>query len=275
MITLFKRFFSLSLCFAYLSGCAISPGMKTPEGSWLGSQIIYLEGQNKDPIKIVEISSLVLNPEREGFANEEYKISSGDKLTFTIWGQPEAFPNLTSGSLNDPRDTRTVGADGFIFFPFIGRVQVENLTINQTREKVTFLLSENFIDPQVDITITHYNSSRNVYVVGEITSPSTLVLGIEPLSLGEAIVMSGGLRSDTSEPGSVYVIRQASENNGPEVYRANLTSSQDFIVAGSFYLKPKDIIFVGAADITRWNRVISQFFPFASFINQIDNIQED
>ena len=37
-------------------------------------------------------------------------------------------------------------------------------------------------------------------------------------------------------------------------------------------LSPGDIVFVGVADITKWNRFISQLFPFASFLNQVDNI---
>ena len=43
-------------------------------------------------------------------------------------------------------------------------------------------------------------------------------------------------------------------------------------VRTKFYLQPQDLIFVGASDVTRWNRVIAQVFPFASFLNAIDNL---
>ena len=38
------------------------------------------------------------------------------------------------------------------------------------------------------------------------------------------------------------------------------------------YLKNEDIIYVNAKGTTRWNRVISQFFPFSTFLNSIDNL---
>ena len=62
-------------------------------------------------------------------------------------------------------------------------------------------------------------------------------------------------------------------DSGGVVYYANLENASEFLVAGSFLLSSGDIIFVGASDITKWNRFVTQLFPFASFLNQIDNIQ--
>ena len=41
------------------------------------------------------------------------------------------------------------------------------------------------------------------------------------------------------------------------------------------YLKDNDVIYVNAKGTTRWNRVISQFFPFSSFLNSVDNLTTD
>ena len=36
-----------------------------------------------------------------------------------------------------------------------------------------------------------------------------------------------------------------------------------------------DIVYVNASGTARWNKVISQFFPFSSFLNSIDNLTND
>mgnify|MGYP006228273447 CR=1 FL=1 len=40
-------------------------------------------------------------------------------------------------------------------------------------------------------------------------------------------------------------------------------------------LSDNDIVYVNAKGTTRWNRVISQFFPFSSFLNSVDNLIDD
>tara|TARA_Y100001968_G_scaffold43_1_gene39 strand:+ start:4342 stop:5091 length:750 start_codon:yes stop_codon:yes gene_type:complete len=249
--------------------------MKPPSSSWFGPDVVILENFDDQKIKVKEINANLVNKQANLVTNMEYKISSGDILTVLVWGQPEAFPSLSSYQPNNPQNARTVGTDGYIFFPYIGKVYVAGLTINQVRNNLTNLLSKDFINPQVDVTITRFNSKRNIYVVGEVSKPTNMVLGIEPISLSEALVRSGGLNPNTSDPKSVFVIRQPTQGIGPEIYRANMKSPEEFIASGQFYLKPRDIVYVGAADITQWNRVISQFFPFASLINQVDNISSE
>ncbi len=262
------------LLIALFFGCSISPGMREPSGSWIGSERVYLENYGNEYISIQHINSSLINSNKyKSNARFEYTISAGDILTIIIWGQPEVFPIIPLQP-NDPQSSRTVGNDGTIFFPYIGKVKVEGLTVSESRNLIAKLLSEDFIEPQVDVTITHFNAQRNIYVVGEITQYNSLVLGIEPISLSDAIVRSGGIKQNTSKGDAVYVIRQPTEKMGPQIFRANLSSPEEFIAAGQFYLEPRDIIYVGAADVTKWNRVISQFFPFASFINQIDNIED-
>ena len=54
-----------------------------------------------------------------------------------------------------------------------------------------------------------------------------------------------------------------------------MSSPSAFLIASEFYLMSGDIVYVNANGTTQWNRVISQFFPFSSFINNIDNLIED
>ena len=83
------------------------------------------------------------------------------------------------------------------------------------------------------------------------------------------------MSTNTADGSEVFIIRQGVGSNDPEIYRANLSSPSGFIAAGDFYLADNDIVYVNAKGTTRWNRVISQFFPFSTFLNSVDNLTSD
>ena len=93
-----------------------------------------------------------------------------------------------------------------------------------------------------------------------------------PLSLSEALGEARGLNNNTAKGSQVFIIRQGTSSDEPVIYRADLSTPAGFLTAGEFYLADNDIIYVNANGTTRWNRVISQFFPFSSLLNSIDNL---
>ena len=95
-----------------------------------------------------------------------------------------------------------------------------------------------------------------------------------PISLSDALGEVLGLNTNTSSGSEVYIIRQ-SNNESPEIFRADLSSPTGFLDSSNFYLKDNDIVYVNASGTTRWNRIVSQFFPFSSFLNSIDNLTND
>ena len=106
--------------------------------------------------------------------------------------------------------------------------------------------------------------------------PSKLNITDRPLSLSDALGLVNGLNNNTSSGGEIFVVRQPNEfNTNHSIYRADLSSPSGFIYTNNFYLMNNDIVYVNAKGTTRWNRVISQFFPFSSFLNSVDNLLED
>ena len=134
---------------------------------------------------------------------------------------------------------------------------VSGKTIKEVRELITNKLKDSFIDPQVDVTVTKYNSNRRAFLLGELSQPKIITLGIEQVSLTSAISEARGLNLVTSNPDAVYIIRN-DYNNEPVIYKANLSSPAEFIVANDFNLMPEDVVFIGTSSITRWNRVTGQ-----------------
>ncbi|MCX2897809.1 polysaccharide biosynthesis/export family protein [Pseudomonas mandelii] len=122
-----------------------------------------------------------------------------------------------------------------------------------------------------------YNDQKKVYLLGEVTSARSLVFKGTDMNLTDALGSVGGLRQETSSGKEVYVIRGV-ENLADEpvkVFQIDLKSPSAFALAQHFKLKPQDVVYVGPADVTRWNRFISQVFPTANLLRTGVAIQDD
>ncbi len=250
-----------------LSSCALSPGMfMSSSNNWDGENTVFVNSLNR---------SIIIEPITEKFQSKQsldlYKIGKGDQLFVTIWGLPDIFP--VTGGVNSELNTRRVDSNGNIFFPFVGLILAEGKTQDELRRDLTIELSKMFKNVQLDIAIAGFNSQK-VYLLGEVTLPKVINLSDIPLSLANAIGESKGLNTNTSEGEDVFVIRQ-NLGQDPKIFRVDLSSPSGFLSAGNFYLADNDIVYVNAKGTTRWNRVISQFFPFSSFLNSVDNLIDD
>ena len=250
-----------------LSSCVLSSGMfMSSSNNWEGENTVFVNSLNR---------SIIIEPITDNIKSKKnldiYKIGKGDQIFVTVWGLPDIFP--VTGGVNAELNTRRVDSNGNIFFPFVGLVLAEGKSQDKLRNDLTFELSKMFKNVQLDIAIASFNSQK-VYLLGEVTTPKVINLTDIPLSLSNAIGESKGLNTNTSEGEDVFVIRQ-NLSHGPQIFRVDLSSPSGFLSAGNFYLKDNDIVYVNAKGITRWNRVISQFFPFSSFLNSVDNLIDD
>ncbi len=118
------------------------------------------------------------------------------------------------------------------------------------------------------------NTSQRVYVIGEVGKPEPVPFTTHGLTLTEALGNAGGVSQNSADAGSIYVIRAASRpEEAPRIYHLDADSPVALIVADSFQLRPRDVIFVGAAAVTRWNRVISQLLPTLNIVNTTRNLR--
>ena len=264
-----KKKISLILTLILMTGCSLSPGMhmETKSG-WLDeSRYVTLDSVEK-PVKLISISETVDLSYKNDYL---YQIGVGDQIAVTVWGLPDIFPVT---NISPDQNLRRVDANGNIFFPYVGLIKAMELTQDELRDNITNQLSKYFTDPQVDVSIARFNSQQ-VFVLGEVTKPTKLNITDIPISLSKAIGESFGLNTNTAAASEVFIIRQNAAGEDPLIFYANLRNPSSFIEAGNFYLKNNDIVYVNASGTTRWNKVISQFFPFSSFLNSIDNLTTD
>jgi polysaccharide export outer membrane protein len=115
-----------------------------------------------------------------------------------------------------------------------------------------------------------YNDTQEVYVMGEVLHPLAVTFrSVADITLTQALGRAGGLNPVTSNGKEVYVIRGAKniDNTPAKVFQLDARSPAAFALGDRFKVKPGDVVFVGAAGVTRWNRVLSQLLPSANLLS--------
>ncbi|WP_341706930.1 polysaccharide biosynthesis/export family protein [Halopseudomonas sp.] len=121
------------------------------------------------------------------------------------------------------------------------------------------------------------NDTRKVFVMGEVADPRALSYRTSRMTLSEVLATVGGPSPTSSSGREVYVIRGVEnlETEKATIFQLNAQSPSAFILADQFEMRPQDVVFVGAAGITRWNRFVSQLFPSANILGTTVRVGSD
>ena len=346
------RLVTLLLVAALASGCALAPGMYPDHGSLDREQPLEIGPQ---PV-VVPITAGLINrlaaqraekmvlPERlRQMAREndyEYRIGRGDVLSITVWEHPQL--TIPAGEYRSAELAgHLVDADGSIYYPFVGTVEVAGLTTAEVRRLLTEKISHYIRQPQLDVRVAAFRSKRafvagqvqqptvmaledrpitlleainraggatpeadqrnvvfirddqrmeldllslhrgdpawsltlqdgdqlyvpdrsddKVFVLGEVAQPSTLPRHNGRLSLAEALSNAQGLDKSVADGDRIYVLR--GELDAPRIYHLDGRAPDALLLASSFELEARDVIYVATANVSRWNRVLSQLLP--------------
>lgn len=114
-----------------------------------------------------------------------------------------------------------------------------------------------------DVVHVGRDDDNKVFVLGEVKQAQALGMGRNGLTLAEALAESGGINELQANASGIFVMRRALENGERyiDLYQLNARNAVALILADEFVLAERDIIYVTAAPISRWNRVISQLMP--------------
>ena len=122
-----------------------------------------------------------------------------------------------------------------------------------------------------DVLHVQENSNRKVFVMGEVVRPQTLQLSDFSISLTQALTEVGGINELKADSNGIYVVRSVSDNE-IDIFQISLEQAYYFALADKFDLQERDIVYVSAAPITRWNRFISNILPSITSIRTLDDI---
>ena len=127
-------------------------------------------------------------------------------------------------------------------------------------------LAQNVLLQNGDVLNVPGRDESKIFVLGEVVTPSSQLMVKGSKSLAEAISDAGGVNATSADPSRIYVIRAAeTADAAPQVFRLNGESVDALILADRFQLRPRDVVYVDTASLSRWNRVLTQLLPTYNF----------
>ena len=118
---------------------------------------------------------------------------------------------------------------------------------------------ENILLQDGDIVNVPSSDPKKIYVVGEIRNQGLRPLVQGKLTLEDAIQGSGGIIQESASDNKIMVFRQGKTK--PTVYHMAADTPEALLLATKFPLMPGDVLYVGPANMTRVQRLVSSVMP--------------
>lgn len=142
------------------------------------------------------------------------------------------------------------------------RIDIQAMYENGATEQNTLLENGDILNVQD-------RSFNKIFVIGEVVKPGSYVMTKKRSTLAEALADAGYVSQDRANPKWIYVMR--ADGDSPELFHLDGGSPDGLLLADKFSLRPRDVIYVDAADVVRWNRVISNIMPTTQMLLQTSN----
>jgi polysaccharide export outer membrane protein len=186
------------------TGCArVAPGLHITEGP------LREKGADGEPALLPITPALLVaqaeeraraaaararDPLAEEAGRYQYRISPFDVLSVTVWDHPEL--TIPAGEYRAADlSGNPVLADGTMYYPHVGVVDVAGKTLPEVRSLLAERLRKYVQNPQLDVRVVAFRGKR-FQVTGEVVQPSTLAITDVPTRVQDAIAQAKGLTKD-------------------------------------------------------------------------------
>ncbi len=168
--------------------------------------------------------------------NKEYKISVGDKITFSVLTNNGEGMFMGKGASYGSGEI-DIQYDSTAYLPLIGNLNLVGLTTNQAEEIFKKEFSKFINDPYVKLRVSN---ARIVLFKGIGSSASIINLPNSKTTILEVIAMSGGI-PDRGNSKTIKLVRKV--NGERKIYVIDL-STLDKIENGDMLVQSNDYIYI-------------------------------
>lgn len=145
------------------------------------------------------------------------------------------------------------------------------------------MVSSNYLLRDKDVIHVPRYDANKIFILGEVNRPGSIYISRNGTTLAEALSESNGINENRADGRGVYVLRNTGiekDDAGYPVYRAQIfhldaANAVGFVLADQFPLRARDVVYVSAAPITRWNRFLSQLLPTIIATEAVSDIQSN
>lgn len=196
-------------------------------------------------------------PEYKVPESKKYVVHKGDNLYINVnsledkknfFDNPANATNIYAESaiyLN----SYTVNDSGFVEFPLIGKVMVDNMTVEEIQKALQLKVDEYIKNSVVIVKLANFRIS----MLGEFMHPGKYLVYQDKINMFEAIAMAGDMTTFAKKD-HVLLLRET--DNGVKKYRLKLNDNS-IMKSEYYYLMPNDIVYV--------EPMVGKQFAFESF----------
>ncbi len=233
----------------FLNSCVSLPGInKSPSKKKINKKIIKSEYSINDVgINIIKINSLsdmdIDFYNKQEIDEVDFKVKKFSniynyKYEYILGPADSISINLTD--TDDLDNTYLIDQEGMVDLPFIGKVKLNGLTLNEAQNILIDVIKDFYKNPDLQINIEDFNSSK-VYIVGAVRNQKTINLDQKPIKLIEAAIEAN---FNPSAADKLYGTKGFLRRDN-EVYKINLKNAFSGLdEKENFYLKKNDVIFI-------------------------------
>lgn len=174
-----------------------------------------------------------------------YRIRSGDNLYIRVVGWEEKTFEFFNPSNNQQNtfsreyfhfNGYVVDENGYIGMPVLGKIHVEGLTINETRDTIQNKVSEYLKEGKVIVKLANFY----ITIIGEVGNAQQLHILEENTTIFEALAQSSGI-NPAGNRRTVKLIRNI--NDTLVTYHLDLTDDR-LLEDELLFVRPRDMIYV-------------------------------
>ena len=187
-------------------------------------------------------------PEYDRGVYQEYRLRKNDELTLRIISANQESVRMFGGIQNGGMSSNNnmvyrVYEDATIDIPFLSRIPLEGMTLEEAEQFLTGQLKPYIPDVQVKLAL----STSTFCVIGD-AGRGYFNIYKERLTIYQALALCGGV-NESGDIGHVKIVRET--NEGTKIVSFDLRS-KSLIDSEYYYIYPNDIIYVDVTPKRFW-----------------------